>query len=313
MTDHEPRCHFAGHDYPRMLRAHAPGCDTATCTGCAPCPERHCQVCDHAHVTVDGRGTDETCASCIYDTRTALADTLSLSARLLGEAIRRGINSQAAMLDGPAADPETWGYRRMSALAQRIDPAWLEDNRDELHPAWVIGTWEMLTRDHLHQPIDTRLTLTEAVAYLDQHLTRLAHDPDFDFTALARDVARCHAHLEDVLAEGVRPERGAPCPACGRADLEKNYGDTVNDDRWTCTRCGQWWTEQDYRSKVAGTYIAVAPALTASQIREQYHVPEGSIRAWATRGRVAKKGRDHLGRQLYVVADVLACRTASAS
>ncbi|WP_228941827.1 hypothetical protein [Nocardioides sp. Leaf374] len=384
------RCHSTGRDQPRMLLTHQPGCDDAGCPGCVPCPERHCQVCRHTHVTVEGRGPDLTCASCIGDTRTALAGIYSASARLLGEAIVAGINSQAAMLEGPAARVD--GFRRRIAhafttrgcrtpldcpmhtplvtagptCAHRTcghpSCAWArrdycptvmaihDDNRDELHPLWVLGVWEHNVRDHLDQPAPTaaRVQLTTARDYLAPHLTRLAHDPGFAFDELADDLARCHAHLENVLTDGDRDDQGAPCPACQGPKLIRVYADTETtdhrcarchgpaptdathcpdpwcwspvvepvldsnpaDDRWTCPACHQWWTPADYDRRVKGDYLQYASALTASQLREQYGIAEGTVRVWANRGRVAKRGRDQHGRQLYDVKQAVVCRGA---
>jgi len=320
MTD--PRCRYVGDDQARMLRTHLKDCNTSGCPGCEPCPERHCQLCNKAHVTVDGRGDDQTCITCLGATRTNLTGILKLCTRLLGEAILRGINSEAAMLIGPAADPEAWGYRRMSALAGRIDPAWLEDCRDELHPTWVLGTWNLLARDHLDQVNGVRPTLTEAKAYLDGKLSHLAHDPTFAFDQLAADVARCHAHLENVLAEGDRPDTGAPCPVCGHKALVKDYGNDPDDDvMWHCPSCDNWWTDKNYRDKILGVYVGVADRLTASQIQQQYHVNESTVRTWADRGKtlngqvfkVRRRGRDDQGRMLYDVDDVIAVRDAAAT
>lgn len=320
----EMTCRWAGSDRPRLLRTHLAGCEDR-CDGCQPCPERHCQVCGRTHVTSEGRGTDQTCADCLGVARDDLGLIADMSARMLAEAMRRSVNSDAAMLAGPAADYETWQRRRRLIVDAAVFAdegsdehrrlvALAEDCRDEKHPLWVLGTWDFLVREHLDQPTDERVTVAKSAAYLDGHLTRLAHDEGFDFAELSRDLRGCRGYLEDVLSEGEREERGAPCPTCGRSALVKHYGDTEADDRWTCPRCGQWWTERDYRAKVAGTYVAVADALTASQIAATYRVPEGSVRSWAVlrpgeeRPRVRKRGRDQHGIQLYDVADVLAMR-----
>ena len=190
------------------------------------------------------------CASCLGETRTNLAAIIAMCARMLGEAIRRGLNSQAAMLAGPTADPEAWGYRRMSAIAGRIDPAWLEDNHDD-STAWVLGTWEMLVRQHLDQHTDDRLTLTEAWAYLDQHLTRLAHDPDFPIEELSRDARACRSHLEDVLRDGEQVEKTrVTCTSddCRkRPRLERRYATEARWDAWVCPSCGKNYDDRDYR------------------------------------------------------------------
>ena len=318
----QPSCRFAGDDQPRMLRTHDTGCDTAGCRGCKPCPERHCQVCSREHVTVAGRGTDETCAACIGITRDDLTKIGTLAARLLGEAILHGINSEAAMLDGPSADPEAWGYRRMSALAGRIDASWLDDNHDELHPLWVVGTWEQLTRDHLTQPSDARVTLTEARAYLDGHLSRLAHDDDFAFEEMATGLRRCRIHLEAVLHDGEQIETGAPCMSC---HVPLRLIRTDSEDRWSCPRCKQESTEAQYRFAVMAEFLEHSDQLTASQIEEKHGIPSSTIRRWAsdiTRSvggerktypaRLRPVGKDSTGRKLYSVERVLALRDDTA-
>jgi len=228
------------------------------------------------------------------------------------ESFHRGVESEAAMLWGPTADPEAWRHRAMSAMMGRVPDAYLADCRDEQHPDFVLGGWEQEYRDALDQPTDLAATLPRVVDYLDRQLHVVATLEDPAFEDFARDVRGLRAHLEDVLHDGVREEQGAPCPACGEADLVLRHGEAVDgsDDRWTCPRraCGQSWTEHDYRAKVAGTYVQVADRLTASQIRETYRVLEGTVRQWASRGQVAKRGKDPQGRQLYDVGEVLTMR-----
>lgn len=309
----EYQCRWAGSESPRLLRSHLTDCE-GDCKGCAPCPERHCQVCGKEHVTVDARGDDETCASCIGDTREGLDKIGTMSARMLGEAIMRGINSEAAMLAGPAADAEAWGYRRMSAIAGRVDDAFLEDCRDELHPLWVLGTWEMLVREHFKQPTDERVTVSEARRYLNDHLTRLAHDADFDFAELSKDVLRCVGHLEDVLAEGEREVYGAPCIKCEKPLLRDDQGE---DESWWCERCKRRSNADQYRLAVAVTYRANAKRLPVVDMAERTGIPAGTIRRWAAKSeriegtRIVEVppllpfvGLDSQGRKVYNVADV---------
>lgn len=330
MTDRlERSCRSAGRDQPRLLRTHAPGCESSACPGCEPCPERHCGVCDRQHVTVDGRGTDQTCAGCIGDTRTAIRRITELVDLMTAAATERGVNSLAAMHAGPVAASDRWIRRHRligdAAAAAKSDRdaawqrwlAWLDDCRDEQHPLWVLGQWDFTARDHLDQLIDgvgQVLDVPTTAAYLDQHLTRLAHDDAYDFAQMSKELTGCRDHLEQVLAVAPYTETGAPCPACGRADLEKRYADdtTASDDSWTCPKCHQWWTEHDYRTRIAAIYTGVAPVLTASQIREVYRVEEATVRKWAERGKVAKRGKDQHGRMLYDVAMVLDARDQTA-
>lgn len=308
MTD-ATACHYAGKHRPRMLRTHQRDCESSACHGCVECPERHCRVCEKRHVTVDGRGVDETCTSCLSDVRTGIAEIVDMATRMLGEAIMRGINSEAAHLEGPVASPAAWQQR--GTYGHRYEPdSRLGDN----HPLWVLGGWDLRVGRHLGHHRPGRLTLTDTAAYLNQHLTDLAHDGDFPFDELAEAVRDCHTHVEDTLYEGEKPDRGAPCPMCGRANLELDHGDAVDgsDDRWRCSRraCGAAYTEDDYRAKVEAVYVTHADRLTASQIATTYRVPEGTVRRWASGSNptVRTRGKDSAGRQLYDVADVLAQR-----
>jgi ssDNA-binding Zn-finger/Zn-ribbon topoisomerase 1 len=76
--------------------------------------------------------------------------------------------------------------------------------------------------NHAHRT--QQVTLETAAAYIKTNLTDLARDDEFPFKELADDIRRCHEHLEDVLRDGDRPEKGAPCPACGGPDLVKDFG-----------------------------------------------------------------------------------------
>ncbi|WP_181312479.1 hypothetical protein [Nocardioides campestrisoli] len=234
----------------------------------------------------------------------------------------------------------------------------LEQNRtDDLHPLTVLSDWALTWSRHLdHDLLDPReetrpwvrgLTIATASHYLLTNLTYMAQQEDADFADFARSINDAGTWLEQVLRTGARPEKGAPCPSCGKANLEHVHTDTEqgtdldelvcvatgcgrpagqhptalcsrdrlrvitdNLDWWVCpnAECAQAWTEDEYRAKVDGTYVHVADRLPASLIREHFRVPEATVRSWALRGRVAKRGRDAAGRQLYDVADVLSCR-----
>ena len=289
MTDHPKPCRWVNSEHPRMLRTHQRDCETAGCEGCEPCTGRHCGVCGVKHVD------RLTCPSCVGTVREDLTLIESLAEKMLPEATHRGVNSEAAMLAGPAADVEAWRNRWMSARAGRIPAAWLEDCRDELHPLYVLGTWDMLITDHYDQDGRTqRITVESAVQYLGANLTDLAQDPEFAFEELAREVRACRGHMEDVLHDGEREDRGAPCPMCGAGALVKDHGKAIEDDRWRCPKrnCGASYTEHDYRVKVEAVYVLHADRLTASQISETYRIPEGTVRQWALRDKVRKHGAD---------------------
>jgi hypothetical protein len=273
---------------------------------------------------VDGRGLDEVCARCIGRVRTDMASIVRRSERLLDEAIHRGINSEAANLAGPVPPTleaiEAHRWRQLSAMWGRIP----ELPEDDKHPAWVLGSWELLVREHLDQSTEGRVLLNTARAYLDQHLTRLAHDATFPFDELAREVRACLAHLESVMRDSRKRQQGAPCPMCGTAKLELWHADCgcgpdgeaaevcsgqcAEYDVWWCPRCGAEYAPADYRDKVEQLYPMLADRLTAKQMAETYRVPERTVRHWAIVGKVKRRGTDGKGRMLYDVADVLAMR-----
>ena len=213
--------------------------------------------------------------------------------------------------------------------------AFLEDARDELHPLTVLGWWDMLWREELGLPApmvtitlpdgpsfkaEERLTVSRARRFLDDHLTRMAQVFEPDFDQFRTEIAACKTWLENVLGEGVREERGVKCFMCGTKRLVRWYDDelvTLDDgsvvgaqDHWFCPAegCEHWWSESDYRSKVEGTYVQVADRLTASQIEATYRIPKGSIRGWASLGKVHKRGKSADGLTLYDVADALDMR-----
>lgn len=257
------------------------------CAGCQPCTEAHCPVCRHTH-------HHGACPNCLAKMRGDLAAIATLWGRMDVEAAHRGVDSEAAMLAGPAADPEAWRNRAMSALAGRVDAAYLDDNRDEPHPGYVLNTWRQI------------LDVTDLV---DAFRWRTHHP---DLADMARELAACRAHLEAVARDEDPTEVGAPCPHCTHL-LTRDYAATPDGDRWACARCGAWWTDDDYRRHVAVEYRRYAAALPAPDIAEEYRVPAGSIRGWASKGLVRKRGQDARGRQLYDVDDVLACRDGTSS
>jgi hypothetical protein len=128
--------------------------------------------------------------------------------------MNEGVNSEAANLAGPSVDPEAWSWRKAAA---RGGGAWhvsLIEDDDEHHPHRVLGTWaRMLTEDYDH-PMPFAASLSWCGAYLDRTLHRLAHDDGQDFPLLSRELRKCRQHLESVIHNDDRPDRGAPCPEC---------------------------------------------------------------------------------------------------
>jgi hypothetical protein len=246
--------------------AHRPDCSDPDCRGCRPCAEkRHCTAARNCawHVA-EG---ELTCGRCLSKARMDLRWVEQLAALLLPAAITDGLGSEAANLSGPSADPEAWSWRKVAALRAGADVELLEDD-DEHHPHRVTGTWaRMLTEDYGHD-MPEQATLTWCVDYLDRTLARVAHDDEQDFPLLARELKKCRQHLEAVLHNDRKPERGAPCPTCRDAgrierlrreyahwcedeDCERMHFDDDKDDVWRCPHnSAHWWTQQGYADLV---------------------------------------------------------------
>lgn len=286
-------CRFVSTTEPRVVSGrHATPC---VCDdrelGCLPCPEMHCVVCGKAHAQA-------ACTGCLDAARSDLRAIMDLCSSLPAEAVEKGVQSEAMMLLGPAADPEAWRNRATSAMVGRLDASYLEDCRDELHPLFVLGSWEQIWRDHLDHYSIAPITAASAHAYLDMQIGYMADQVEPAFDEFARELRGCRAHLENVLHDGIREERGAPCVQC-----EKPM--TRVDDDWHCRTCHRVATEAEYRFAVGVAYRAHAPVLTAADMAERIGVKASQIRVWGSRGLVRKRGKDGNGITLYDVADAL--------
>lgn len=247
--------------------SHRNDCDDPTCRGCRPCPERrHCTASRNCtwHVA-EGQLT---CGRCITSARNDLGWIATLAALMLPAAMADGLGSEAANMSGPAADSEAWSWRKVALLRAGADVDHIEDD-DEHHPHRVAGTWaRMITEDYGHD-MPEQATLSWCVAYLNRTLARIAHDPEQDFTLLAHELRKCRQHLESVLHNDRRPDRGAPCPTCRDAgqvkrlrreyahwctdaDCEAMHFDDDSGDVWRCPNDPEhWWTQQGYADLLA--------------------------------------------------------------
>lgn len=234
-------CRHVADGQPRTLpgRHHVDCPDPDRCPGCLPCPHRHCVVCSTAHA-------DGACAECVGTVRDDLTLIGVLCGDLPTEAVHRGVDSEASMLHGPAADPQAWRYRATSALFGRVPAGYLEDCRDEAHPLWVLGTWEQLWRDHLDHDTDARLTVPDALDYLGRQLTYMAAQPEPPFEDFAAEVRRCRVHLQAVVRDQNQGDlANVGCFRCGRA-IERRLGVHGFDDHWTCRGCQRTYTAAEY-------------------------------------------------------------------
>lgn len=319
-------CIWRGTESPRALRGrHDDGCDDDQCRGCQPCLEPHCWVCARAHA-------DGTCAECTAEARDDLRTIGALCGALPAEAINRGTDSEAMMLLGPTADPEAWGHLSASLAVGRLPEGYLAEADGELHPLFVLGTWDMVWRDALdHDEPTGRLDVATAVDYLDRQLTYMAGFGDVPFSDFAHDLRRCRAHLESVLHDGEQRDTGAPCMRCD-VPLHKCWKGRelpwstaehkllAKEDGWACPRCKRWHNETQYRLAVAHEHVAKADHLTAADMAIRTGLNASTIRRWASRrfvrtdddgepiytpARLKSSGHDANGRKVYRVDDVL--------
>lgn len=196
--------------------------------------------------------------------------------------------------------------------------AWLDNADDERHPLWVLGGWDLLVAEHFGHRRTMRVTIGGASGYLTANLTDLARHEDFAFDELAREVKGCVEHVENVLALALRQQRGAPCPVCYQSGrqakpLVREYAEDEPDDSldtWVCPRseCGEVWTVEQYDKYVERGHREQADRLTARAMAAEYRISEGSIRGWASKGLIRKRGRDQQGLTLYDVTDTLRVR-----
>lgn len=249
--------------------AHRADCNEDGCRGCRPCTERHCS--GRKSCTWHIPEGQLTCGRCINAARNDLRWIENLAALMMAAAIGEGVNSEAANLAGPSVDPEAWSWRKAAARGGGTWHASLVEDDDEHHPHRVLGTWaRMLAEDYDHD-MPEAATLAWCAAYLDRALHRVAHDPEQDFPLMARELRKCRQHLDSVLHDDQRPERGMPCPECTGSltglgpRLVRKYGHYCDEedctrinheddgaDVWQCPRDRtHTWSPADYDLRLA--------------------------------------------------------------
>jgi hypothetical protein len=199
------------------------------------------------------------------------------------------VDSEAANLAGPAADPRGWSQRRIAnrghlaawARSGRITEqqhlqarANMEDD-DERHPYNVLTRWAMMIAEDYDHELPA-LNVSSAADYLGRHLAHIAQDADQDFPLMLAELRKCRRHLESVLSTVAVKQRGAPCPRCTDPDVgvgprllltpghwcddeacTKVHYDTNEGDAWVCPRnTTHTWTEVGYRSWVEDRTLA---------------------------------------------------------
>lgn len=234
-------CAYVTRDQPRVVKnRHMADCDGTCVIGCLPCSDAHCRVCGRVHA-------EGACAECLSATREALHAIGTMCDALPAEVKHRGVEGEAMMLLGPSADPEARGHLEASIAAGRVPVDYLDRADGELHPLFVLGTWDMCWRDALeHDEPAERLTVRSAIGYLDMQMTYMAGFEHVPFEDFARDVRQCQAHLESVLHDKSQGDlANVDCFECG-SRIERKLTKTGFEDHWTCQRCRQTYTYAEY-------------------------------------------------------------------
>lgn len=289
-----PKCHYVSGDgwkSPEHLR----DCTDTECKGCRPCSEDHCALHGKCANHVRHAAGMYTCSSCVGKTRRNLNRILDRYAEIPEEAIESGVDSEAANLIGPAASPEQVKARREAGVhvedfapATKRRPAITDDPH---HPYLVLGRWDMALREDYDQPTDLLVSVSRAADYLAGEILNLfAQDQPQAFEEFASEVATCLSHLESVLSDSRRPEKGAPCPKCDEPMVRK-YGLQAKDDRWSC-KCGETMEDDDYRQRAEQQHFLKADMLTSEGVAVRLGVSASTVRRWAGQIRVVFTGMD---------------------
>lgn len=256
--------------------------------------EPHCRFQDGRYVQPDGEECDtpkrdhcsarktcanhlawgeQTCARCVGRTRANLKHIGQYAGLLDTAANETGrVDTELAMLAGPTCDPEAWSWRKVAAkqgLAWHVSQ---DEDDDEQDPERVLTTWAQMLSEDYRLPRPDHWDVTNAAAFLDRILHRVAQDEEQDFPQMSRELRRCRNHLDTALRVRLFVDRGVPCPICvaERADdpvrlkLVREYPhwcdlddchrihvETDELDVWVCPRNrAHSWTHADYSNRL---------------------------------------------------------------
>jgi hypothetical protein len=237
-------------------------------------PTHHCQArrtCSQ-HVAAN----EQTCARCVARTRQNIRFIREWSALLQVAALADGVNSQAANLAGPAAEVESWSWRKITAKQGGPWHLSLIEDDDDWHPFTVLTRWHWMISGAYRHQLPEVLTIVNSAEYLERHLNKIAQDASDegpDFREMAGELRKCRNNIELVLHDSSRGLHGAPCPECvatGKVNprsvlllcifshycedeaCEQVHYEGDTGDIWVCPRNrDHWMTAQGYRNYAA--------------------------------------------------------------
>jgi hypothetical protein len=181
----------------------------------------------------------------------------------------------------------------------------------------------MMLRESYGPASDLLTTMGRACDYFRMLLRETDFPHTREFEEFNRDLARVVTHLETVVHDSRIPEQGRPCPTCSTEDqpgprLRKRHAEhdrSGASDTWHCPwEPAHWWSDQDYRDRVATDYLEHARLLPAAELADRLEVSLSTVRKWTARTwdydagtwrepRLVSRRRGPDGRKVYAVAD----------
>lgn len=215
--------------YRAIKGQHTDDCTNPTThRGCVECTEPHCGVCTRKHLEAQHPAT---CPDCVGAVREDLGEIGELCRQLRRQAVdAEGLSwasaripgATAMVLMGPQVDPDSLLVSNRLALEEQSK---IHRPRDPMPPLTVLARWEEIWAGWLGQTRDGRASITRAIGYLDEHLTRIAQAQMFwrddrlvappEFPEFATAIGKARAQLEQVLHDESGDDEGIACFECG--------------------------------------------------------------------------------------------------
>lgn len=129
---------------------------------------------------------------------------------------------------------------------------------------------------------------------------------DDDGNTVRRD---CRCPERPTMPHASHWQRDRCCLACHAEQqheaVHRRHDQGGLRDQWVCRRCRHTYNANEYHEAVMKDARDNAVYLTAEKLVERFDkLTIGTVRVWANRGFVRKRGRDEYGRMLYDVSDV---------
>ena len=260
-----------------------------------------------------------TCPVCVGNTRNDLTATVTLAALMPEEAEYAGINSEAATLAGPTADPTGWFIRRRHVmggglcrcpkdqcpdLTQPVGPACEECSRKEArqHPscAWVIGPRCPSKRDWLSANLDED-NPAWTLGIWDMMLRE-----DYGLTSTAQlTLASAAGFLDRILHRFANdPEQDFPLFAREIRDCRRHLEAVVHDSRVPekgapCPACASDKADGEKSPNLVKFYVDDDP--TGSS--DWWGCPDVELHWWTDADYRLRIGTNYLAHALALTAD----------